>query len=105
MTRPTEAQVSAMETRLIEQGKIIEAGWLGLRAMTLPPDAPPIQIDEMRSCFFAGAQHLFACIMRTLDPGEEPTDADMARLDKIHDELQAFIVDYAARRLPTEGRA
>lgn len=105
MTRPTEAQISAMEHALINQGKIIEAGSIGLRAMAVPADAPAIQIEEMRNAFFAGAQHLYACIMRTLDPGDEPTEADMARLDKIHSELQAFIADYAARRLPTEGRA
>jgi hypothetical protein len=97
MTSPTEEQITAMEHALIAQGKIIEAGWIGLRAMAVPADAPAIQIEEMRNAFFAGAQHLYACIMRTMDPGEEPTDADMARLDKIHDELQAFMADFAAR--------
>ena len=104
MTNPTDRQISAIENALIGQGKIIEAGWMGLRSMAVPPNAPAIQIDEMRNAFFAGAQHLFSCIMRTLDPGEEPTDADMARLDKIHTELDAFILDYTVRRLPVEGR-
>lgn len=97
--------IQRVERELVEQGRIIEAGWQGLRLMAVPPGAPPVQIREMRNAFFAGAQHLFSTIMRTLDPGDEPTEADMRRLDNIQAELDAFIKDFEARHLPTEGSA
>ena len=90
---------------LTKQGKLIEAGWIALRIVAIPSDAPQIQLDEMRSAFFAGAQHLFSSIMTILDPGEEPTDADMAHIGWIADELETFIKDFEAKNLKTEGSA
>ncbi|MEI9995147.1 MAG: hypothetical protein WDM91_11170 [Rhizomicrobium sp.] len=91
---------------LLNQGLLIEAGWVSLRIAAIPPDAPEVQLEEMRNAFFAGAKHLFSSIMIVLDPGsEEPTAADMARMDKIQRELDAYIQTFALRRLPTEGCA
>lgn len=70
---------------LSDQGKIIEAGWVGLRLVALSPDAPAIQVSEMRMAYMAGAQHLFSSIMTVLD-------------------LEAFGRELEAR-LKTEGRA
>ena len=78
------------EAELADQGLLIEAGWFALRTLTLQ-GAPPIQIREMRKAYFAGAQHLFACISNFLDDGEEPTDDDMRRMEMIHVELEAFV--------------
>jgi hypothetical protein len=101
----TDDKFAGTARRLIAQGKIIEAGWVGLRAVWLPADAPPHQVDDCRSAFFAGAQHLFASIMVGLDEGLDPTDADMDRMSAISTELAAFFVDFQRRHLPTEGRA
>src|SRR4051794_31213244 len=90
MTRPDQAELVALTKALADQGKLIEAGFIGLRLAAIPPDAPEVQVREMRKAYMAGAQHLFSSIMGILDPGEEPTDADMARLDLIHGELEAF---------------
>lgn len=80
------------------KGKLIEAGWLALVATTFPKEGvPPVQYDEMRSAFFAGAHHLFASIMNVLEEGEEPTEADMLRMDLIRYELDAFLQDYKRR--------
>jgi len=76
------------------QGRLIEVGWLGLRLLSLPENAPQIQVDEMRGAFFAGAQHLFSSIMTVLDPGSEPTQADLNRLTMIQSELDEFIKQY-----------
>ena len=35
----------------------------------------------------AGAQVLFSSIVNILDPGSEPTEADLKRMDLIHNEL------------------
>lgn len=90
---------------LVDKGKLIEAGWISMRLACDLVDAPPDQLREMRMAFFGGAQHLLGSMMTFLDPGEEPTDADMKRMDMIHDELDAFIKDFALHHTTTKGTA
>lgn len=89
---------------LIAKGLLVEAGFAGLRSAVIARDAPQVQIDEMRMAFFAGAQHLFASIMSTLDPDEEPTEADLQRMSQIATELEAFGKTFALRATPTGRR-
>lgn len=86
-------QVEAITRKLTDDGLIIEAGWVLLRAIAIPPNAPQVQIDEMQTAFFAGADHLFSSIMCMLDADREPTDNDMRRMSQIQGEL-----DYFARK-------
>lgn len=88
----------------VDQGKLVEAGWAGLRATWVPPDAPPHQLKAMRYAFMAGAQHLFASIMSVLEADEEPSANDMRRMDLIARELAAFYEE-VQRDLPTGGQA
>ena len=91
---------------LTDKGLLIEAGFVALRHMAIVKDATDEQVDEMRSAFFAGAQHLFASIMSILDPGdEEPTENDLRRMSLISDELDRFLADYKLRHGLTEGSA
>jgi hypothetical protein len=83
-----------------DRGKLIEAGWVAMRFMVIPDDAPAVQVEEMRKAFFGGAQHLFASIMSILEPGTEPTDNDLARLGLIHDELEEFVAQMKAQNWP-----
>lgn len=76
--------------KLADEGKLIEAGWVGCRIAWVPRNAPEEQVTEMRRAFMAGSQHLFATIMAVLDPEAEPTARDLDRMDKIHRELEAF---------------
>jgi hypothetical protein len=76
--------------KLTDSGRLIEAGFVELRMIILE-DAPPIQVEEMRNAFFAGAQHLFSSILQILEPGAEPTEKDMHRLTLIDIELREFI--------------
>jgi hypothetical protein len=80
---------------LIGEGKLIEAGWAGLRLAVGLENAPAEQLREMRTAFFAGAQHLLASVMSVLDPGAEPTDADLKLVGQINNELQKFIEGFA----------
>jgi hypothetical protein len=91
------AYLERLSRELVDKGKLIEAGWVSLRLAALSDNAPPVQLNEMRMAFFAGAQHLFASIMTILDPGSEPTDADMVRMDKISDELEKFGHEFEAK--------
>lgn len=89
--------VEEVTKKLADDGKIIEAGWVGMRMMALPKDAPAIQIEEMRNAFFAGAQHLFGSIISMLGPEAEPNDTDLRRMDLIDAELRQFIKQYEQR--------
>lgn len=82
--------VTKLQEALIAEGKIIEGGFAGLMVAAFPQGVGEVQRTEMRKAFFAGANHLFATIISMLDPGQEPTDADMGKMDLIHKELQNF---------------
>jgi len=68
----------------------IEAGGESYRHGVLPPHASVVQVSETRKGFYAGAWFLLNHLMGVLDPGTEPTDADMTRMAEIGDELRAF---------------
>ena len=99
------AYLERLSRDLTDKGKLIEAGWISLRIACELEDAPKIQLEEMRNAFFAGAQHLFSSIMTILDPGADPTDKDLERMDLIDKELRAFINDFTIRNIPTGGSA
>lgn len=99
------AYLERLSRDLVDAGKIIEAGWIGLRLAAIPLGAPAAQLDEMRNAFFAGAQHLFASILAVLEPGDDPTDSDLRRLDLIRTELDRFIRDFEMRHTETKGTA
>lgn len=99
-----DSLVSGVAKKLANDGRLIEAGWASLRTMAVDPAAPQVQVDEMRLAFMAGAQHLFASIMGILDPGAEPTDADLRRMDLIAAELEKVRGELAARYMATKGR-
>lgn len=106
---PDRAEIERIATelskKLADEGKLIEAGWAGYRMMVLPPNAPQIQIDECRMAFMAGSQHLFSSIMTVLDSGdEEPTEADLRKMDLIDKELRAFAREIEMK-VTTKGSA
>lgn len=85
------------ERELVDKGKLIEAGFVGLRLAAIPEDAGKTQLEEMRNAFFAGAQHLFSSIMDIMDDDHEPTAADLKRMDLIQSELDVFIRDFSKK--------
>jgi hypothetical protein len=94
MINSREEALNLLAKHWIEQGKLIEAGWIAMQLACIPPDAPQIQLDEMRMAFFGGAQHLFGTIMNVLDPDAEPTEADLKKMDQIDRELKTFIAEF-----------
>jgi hypothetical protein len=108
MTTTSDSDRREFWTRLSKQladdGKLIEAGWLSLRLL-MRPDAPQVQIDEMRMAYMAGAQHLFSSMMSIMDSGEEPTEADLNRMSLIHTELENFQKEWELWAAKTKGSA
>jgi hypothetical protein len=92
-----------LSKRLADEGRLIEAGFVALRLRGIAPNAPAIQLQEMRLAYMAGAQHLFSSIMSILEPGTEPTDADMRRMDLIAKELEEYAAELRLRYGPTAG--
>jgi len=86
-----------LSQKLTDQGRLIEAGWVGFQIAVVPPDAPDVQVREMRLAFMAGAQHLFSSITAILEADREPTEADMRRMSLIDDELKAFTEEFKKR--------
>lgn len=48
------------------------------------------QYTDLRRTFYGGASALFFAFMNMLDPGTEPTDADLEKVSALRDELVAF---------------
>jgi hypothetical protein len=96
----TQAEWQEIARNLTDRGRLIEAGFVALRFGVMDADAPPIQIEEMRLAFFAGAQHLFSSIMSILEPGAEPTKQDLKRMDLIAAELNEFLEQFKASMEP-----
>jgi len=94
MTPELKRIIDDVTRQLTDEGKLIEAGWQGMRHMSIKDGAPEIQLVEMRVAFFAGAQHLFGSMMGVMEPGAEPTQKDMDRLSMIQQELDQFIVEF-----------
>jgi hypothetical protein len=93
-----------LSRELVDQGHLIEAGWVGLRLAIYPTEQPgKEQLEDMHRCFFAGALHLFSSIMAIMDADHEPTDADMRRMALIADELETF-GDSLEREIGPKGR-
>jgi hypothetical protein len=84
------AALAALTRKLVDEGRIVQAGWQVWETAVLPKDAPTIQRVECRRAFFAGAQHLWASTMTALEADQEPTEADLRRLTLIDSELRAF---------------
>lgn len=99
------AHLQRLERELADKGRLIEAGWIGLRLAAIPDNASSVQLEEMRNAFFAGAQHLFSSIMSIMEAGSEPTEKDLARIGLIDGELREFIEKFELKHSPAKGSA
>ena len=79
--------------------KLIADAWRDFEIKVIPLNAPEVQRTECRCAFYAGAAALFLDLFRVLDPGGEPTAADLKRMDDIKAEIDQFQADLK------EGRA
>lgn len=70
---------------------VIKNAWRDYAERVVPTGAPPIQMQETKRAFYAGAIALWSTIIKSLDADSEPTDADMERMSAINDELQEFV--------------
>lgn len=94
--------VDALSKKLVDDGKLIAAGFHAYEVTVMPRNALPLQRSECELAYFAGAQHLFGSIMSVLDVDAEPTESDLRRMSQIDSELRAF-VEKLKLRVATPG--
>ena len=74
--------------------KTIKSMWHSYSERVIPRNAGVVQRMECRRAFYAGAQAYNAVILNFLEPGtDEITDADMALIQELQDELNQFCQD------------
>lgn len=82
------AMHDGLVAEMIAKGKLLEAGFLGVR-MLLPQDIAPEQLAQLRLAYLGGAQHVWASMFAAMSPDREPTMQDMRRMALISAELHA----------------
>jgi len=86
MTSPLQDAIDRLLREQTDETNVIETLWLlYANHVKVPPGGT--QWIETRRAFFGGAATLFETIMRVLEPDAEPTEKDLARMDRIAEEL------------------
>jgi len=73
--------------------------WSEFARKVLPPNCGPMQRQEMRRAFYAGAEAILFRVIQSFAPEDEPTEADLRTMQDLNDELKEFA------RAVKEGRA
>lgn len=68
----------------------VDAAWRSYMANILPRNASSTHLKETHLAFYAGASILFYAMLNMLDPGAEPTEADLKKMSALDDEIGAF---------------
>lgn len=79
--------------------KLIADAWRDFEIQVIPLNAPEVQRTECRRAFYQGARTLFEGLVGMLSPDQEPTAADLRKMDDIKAEIDQFVVNLR------EGRA
>jgi hypothetical protein len=96
MAKSPHEMAQEVTRELMEQGLIIEAGWRALELLWLL-NPTPVEREELRCAFYAGAMHVFRSIMCGLDDGMDETDDDMEKMANMHRELSCFEREFRAK--------
>lgn len=76
----------------------LAAEWDSLSAAIFRDGTSAVQRSEMRRAFYCGVQALMSLMTTAMDPGDEETAADIARLQSWQDELLIFAASLVADR-------
>lgn len=95
------AYLERLTRQLADDGRLIEAGWVGLRLdARFPKDPTADQLATLRLAYIGGVQHVWASIFDFLDEDSEPTATDMRRMDLIAAEIKQIELELR----PAAGR-
>lgn len=98
MSVPRDVALRALVTKLLDEGKLIESGWVSLQQAYVSPEASASQLEQMRAAFFAGALHAHGAHVGVVCDGSgAPRKVDAQSLDGISNELELFAADFQKR--------
>lgn len=63
--------------------------WASFVADVIPADASPVQIEECKRAFYAGAQGMFSAVMEAVAPHDQ--GACESRLEALQREMQDYL--------------
>jgi len=80
--------------------KIMRTGWSQVLEQLIPPKTHPTMVKGFKRFYMAGAQHLFHSLVydAALDEGDEPTEADLSKIDALMHEINEYWTEVAAGR-------
>lgn len=90
VSKLTAEQLEKLTKSLADQGLLVTAGWTACAHLLTNESTPAKTEEKLRQAYFAGAQHIFACMTTMVDDGDEITDADMHRMQLLQIEMQAW---------------
>jgi hypothetical protein len=93
--RVIDAATDLLTKSAVDGGRLIEAGFLAMLAVTYPSGVTDEQRNQLRMAFFGGAQHLLGAMTSVMSPDADITESDLRRMDLIHRELGEFIQEFA----------
>lgn len=79
--------------------KLIADAWRDYEIKVVPLNAPEVQRTESRRAFYAGAIAVFTGVLSMLEPGMEPTDNDLKKMDDLFKEIKQYKADVAEGRM------
>lgn len=82
----------------------VREAWTDFEASVMPKNAPEVQRVGMRWAFYAGALSLFSTIMTMLEPGQDATEADLANMDDLKKEFDAYQAELQAEAARSRRR-
>lgn len=85
--------------RTYKPGELIAERYSEYVTLCVDPRAGDVQRAETRRAFYAGARCLLSTLLAILKDGQDVTAEDVAPIEALHQELQAFALAVA------EGRA
>lgn len=104
---PVDRKALAMTNKLANEGQLIAGGLASYCVIEgIDLDAP--EFPYIAHAYMSGAEHLFSSIMNILDPGSEPTERDLKKMDAIAAEITVWrdnVLTSYAKRMKTEGSA
>lgn len=89
--RPTPVFGKQKEVKFtkLEGREPIREGWIEFRK-AIPISAPAEMFALIKQAYFGGAVSLFGALMQGLDDGTDETPGDLAKMERIQNELDYF---------------
>lgn len=72
----------------------IAEAWALYERIIVPPQAGSLQRAETKKAFYSGAGILCEMLMHCMSAGSEVSEADLAQMQRMRDELQAWLLEH-----------